>query len=524
MSALGEVDGPAWRVLLGYVRPFRVVLAVGAVLSLATSATGLVLPLVVRELLGGLGSRRSVTALLVLMVALVLANAALGALGSYLLERTAESVVLTTRWRLVARLVRLRIPALDETEPGDLMSRVSADTTLLRDVSTQSLVSAITSTVTLIATCTLMALLDPLLLGVTLAALGLAQAVIGVVVPRISRAARHAQDSVGVMGAAMERMLGALRTVKAAGAEDRERERLREAAFQAWQGGVRAAKWQAVAGNTGGLAIQVSFIVVLGLGGARVESGAIDVGTLVAFLLYLYYLMPPMRDLANVVGQYQVGAAAIARIREVEAMPVEPAAPEEPAVEPMARPASVAFESVRFRYRPELPEVHHGVSFTIPPRGMTAFVGPSGAGKTTVFSMIERFHEPDSGRILLDGKDIAEWPLAHLRAAIGYVEQDAPVLSGTLRENILIGAPETGEPELRAVLATARLTAMVAALPDGLDTTVGHRGVKLSGGERQRVAIARALLRRPRLLLLDEVTSQLDAVNEAALRETIADA
>jgi ATP-binding cassette subfamily C protein len=155
---------------------------------------------------------------------------------------------------------------------------------------------------------------------------------------------------------------------------------------------------------------------------------------------------------------------------------------------------------------------------------MTAFVGPSGAGKTTVFSMIERFYEPDSGRILLDGRDIRSWPLAALRAAIGYVEQDAPVLSGTLRENLRFGAPAAADAELHDVLVTTRLETMVSRLPDGLDTTVGHRGIKLSGGERQRIAIARALLRHPRLLLLDEVTSQLDAVNEAALRETIADA
>ena len=125
---------------------------------------------------------------------------------------------------------------------------------------------------------------------------------------------------------------------------------------------------------------------------------------------------------------------------------------------------------------------------------------------------------------LFDGLPVTEWPLTQLRAAIGYVEQDAPVLSGTLRDNLLFGAPQTAEDELRQVLATTRLDAMVSRLPEGLDTTVGHRGIKLSGGERQRVAIARALLRRPRLLLLDEVTSQLDAVNEAALRETIADA
>lgn len=515
---------PAWRVLLGYVRPFRGALIGGAALSLATAATGLALPLVVRDLISGLGASRSVTALLVLMSVLVLANAGIGAIGSYVLERTAESVVLGARRRLVARLVWLRIPALDETEPGDLMSRVSADTTLLREVSTQSLVSAVTSAITLVATGTMMALLDPLLLVVTLAALVLAQVVVGVVVPRISRATKQAQESIGLMGAALERVLGALRTVKASGAEQREGERLNEAAFQAWQGGVRAAKWQAIAGNTGGLAIQLSFIVVLGLGGARVVSGAISVGTLVAFLLYLYYLMPPMRDLAHVAAQYQVGAAAIARIREVENLPAESPAEHPTVPQSDTQPASVAFEAVRFRYRPDLPEVHNDVTFVIPPCGMTAFVGPSGAGKTTVFSLIERFYEPDAGRVLLDGKDVADWPLDRLRAAIGYVEQDAPVLSGSLRENILIGAPDTSEAELGEVLATTRLTAMVARLPDGLDTTVGHRGIKLSGGERQRVAIARALLRRPRLLLLDEVTSQLDAVNEAALRETIADA
>jgi ATP-binding cassette subfamily C protein len=318
-------------------------------------------------------------------------------------------------------------------------------------------------------------------------------------------------------------VLGALRTVKASSAEERERDRVHDAAQEAWRGGVRAAKWEALAGNIGGLAIQVSFIIVLGLGGARVVSGAIDVGTLVAFLLYLFYLLPPMRDLIGAVLQFQVGAAAVARIQEVETLPAEASEPDaEP--DPDPRPASVAFEDVRFRYGPELPEVHHGVSFTVPPGGMTAFVGPSGAGKTTVFSMIERFYDPDSGRVLVDGIDVASWPLGRLRAAIGYVEQDAPVLSGTLRENLLFGAPHASVEELATVLTTTRLDGMVARLPEGLDTTVGHRGIKLSGGERQRIAIGRALLRRPRLLLLDEVTSQLDAINEAALRETIADA
>ncbi|MEN3304396.1 MAG: hypothetical protein V7603_598 [Micromonosporaceae bacterium] len=514
---------PTWRLLLSYVRPHRRTLVAGGVLSLATAATGLALPLVARRLIEQLGSHRPVTGAVLLMTGLVLANAGIGALGGYLLRRTAESVVLTARLALVARLLRLRIAAVDRSEPGDLMSRVTADTTLLREVTTDSLVGGLTGIITLAATIAMMGLLDPVLLAVTLAALGLAATVIGQVVPRINRAARRAQESVGVMGAALERMFGAFRTVKASGAETREGQRVEAAATEAWAASVRAAKWEAVAGNTGGLAIQVAIITVLAVGGTRVAAHAISVATLVAFLLYVYYLMPPINQLVSAISQYQVGAAAVARIREAQALPVEPHISHSP---PPATPgpAAVTFRDIHFRYRPELPLVHQGVSFVIAPGGMTAFVGPSGAGKTTVFSLIERFYEPEHGQILLDGLDVLDWPIPALRAQIGYVEQDAPVLSGTLRENLVFGAPDAGDDELTAVLATARLDTLIAHLPDGLDTTVGHRGTKLSGGERQRVAIARALLRRPRLLLLDEATSQLDAVNEAALRDTVADA
>ena len=490
--------------------------------SISSGEIGLALPLVVRALITDLGHHHSVTVLLLLMTGLVVANAALGALGGYLLRRTAESVVLAARQRLVDRLLGLTIGGLDRGDPGDLMSRVTSDTTLLRDITTDALVGIVTGTLTLIATLVLMSLMDLVLFGVTVAVFSLTL-VISLVVPRIGRAARRAQDSVGVMGAALERMLGAFRTIKASGAEHREGQRIHPAAREAWRADIRAAKWQAIAGNTAGLSIQCAFIAVLATGGARVASGAIEVGTLVAFLLYVFYLMSPIQQLVSAASQYQVGAAAVARIQEAERLPVEPSAG------PASRgsggaPAAVAFEQVRFRYRPELPEVHHGVSFSIPPRGMTAFVGPSGAGKTTVFSLIERFYEPDAGRILLDGRELRDWSIPELRAAIGYVEQDAPVLSGSLRENLVLGAPDATDAEVSEVLQVTRLASLVDRLPDGLETAVGHRGTRLSGGERQRVAIARALLRRPRLLLLDEATSQLDALNEAALRETVAEA
>lgn len=514
---------PTWRLLLGYVRPHRWALLAGALLSLVTGATGLLLPLVARELIDDLSHDGAITGALLIMSALVVANAALGGLGSYVLRRTAESVVLGARRALSSYLLRLRITAVDRSEPGDLMARVTSDTTLLREVTTDSLVGLGTGGLTLVATVVMMGLVDPVLLAVTLAVILGAGTVLGVIVPRINQASRQAQDAVGVMGASLERILGALRTVKASGAEHREERTLHEAAEESWRQSVRAAKWAAAAGNTAGLAMQIAFITVLAVGGARVATGAIDIGTLVAFLLYVFYLMSPIQEVVGAITQYQTGSAALARIQEALRLPAEPAALPAPLPSAGALPATLAFEDVRFRYAEDLPYVHHGVTFDVPAQGMTAFVGPSGAGKTTVFSLIERFYDPEDGTITLDGRDLADWELVQLRSAIGYVEQDAPVLSGSLRANLLLGNPDSDEDALTRVLKTTRLDGLVARLPDGLETLVGHRGTKLSGGERQRVAIARALLRRPRLLLLDEATSQLDAVNEAALRDTVAD-
>ncbi|MGW1725642.1 ABC transporter ATP-binding protein [Streptomyces sp. NPDC002306] len=514
---------PPWRLLLGYVRPHRWALSAGALLSLLTGGTGLLLPLVARGLIDDLSHDRTITGALLAMSGLVVANAALGALGSYVLRRTAESVVLGARRSLSSYLLRLRIPAVDRSEPGDLMARVTSDTTLLREVTTDSLVGLGTGGLTLVATVVLMGLVEPVLLAVTLAVILGAGVVLGLIVPRINRASRQAQDAVGVMGASLERVLGALRTVKASGAEHREERTLHDAAEESWRQSVRAAKWAAAAGNTAGLAMQIAFITVLAVGGARVATGAVDIGTLVAFLLYVFYLMSPIQQVVGAVTQYQTGAAALTRIQEALLLPAEPPARPAPLPSADAPPASLAFDDVRFRYADDLPYVHHGVTFAVPARGMTAFVGPSGAGKTTVFSLIERFYDPESGVITLDGRDLADWELPGLRSAIGYVEQDAPVLSGSLRDNLLLGAPEADDAALAHVVKTTRLDGLVARLPKGLDTLVGHRGTRLSGGERQRVAIARALLRRPRLLLLDEATSQLDAVNEAALRDTVAD-
>ncbi|MFF8265518.1 ABC transporter ATP-binding protein [Streptomyces virginiae] len=514
--------------LIGHLRPQRGRMTVGVLLGLLGSVMGLAQPMAAKQVMDDMGRGGPAYGPVIALSVLVAAGGILAGLGHYVLDRSAETIVCTARHRLTDRLLALRVPVVERTEPGDLISRVTSDTALLRQSVPQAVSAAVTGTLITLATVIMMGLLDAVLLGVTLGVMAFVGIGVAVVAPRIGRATRHTQEAVGHMGAALERALGAFRTIKASGAEQQEAQALYRAAEHARRTGVRAAAWDAVSATLSAVVVQVCFLVVLGVGGARVTSGAISVSTLVAFLLYLFALAPRIGQLVEGVGQFQVGSAAATRILEVESLEVEDArrgrregGARRPKADPL--PARVAFRDVRFAYRPGLPQVHHRVSFTVPGGGLTAFVGPSGTGKTTVFSLIERFYDPDAGQVLLDGTDVRQWPLAELRAAIGYVEQDTPVLAGSLRENLTLGDVTATEEELRHALRLVRLDAVTDRLPRGLDTDVGHRGSRLSGGERQRVAIARALLRRPRLLLLDEATSQLDAANEAALRDTITD-
>ncbi|MFF9020268.1 ABC transporter ATP-binding protein [Streptomyces eurythermus] len=511
------------RALYGYVRPHRWAVGLGLLLALAGAAGGLLQPLATKTLVDRLSTGGTIGTVLLAMTLLVLLSMVAEAFGAYVLERTAESVVLAARRGLIGRMLRLRLAEVDRMQPGDLMSRVTSDTTLLRAVSTQAVVNAATGTVTLVAAVVVMAFLDAVLLAVTLGVVAVVGLGAVLVMPRIGQAAERAQAAVGEMSTGLERAFGAFRTVKASGAQERETARVDAAARRAWRHGVRGAKWEAVLGTADNLAVELAFLAVLAVGGARVASGDMPVSTLIAFLLYLFFLMEPVYKLVDAASHYQEGAAAIARIAQVDALATEPTERHRP-VNARRRAASVRFEGVSFRYGPGLPEIHQRVDFEVPGGGLTAFVGPSGAGKSTVFALIERFYEASGGRVLVDGRDVAEWPLSELRSVIGYVEQDAPVLAGTLRENLVFAAPGASDDEIRDVVARTGLDALVERLPHGLDTLVGHRGSKLSGGERQRVAIARALLREPRLLLLDEATSQLDAVNESALRDVIAEA
>jgi ABC-type multidrug transport system fused ATPase/permease subunit len=483
--------------------------------------------MVARYFLDTLAAGESISRWLIILGVLLIAAAGLAALGTYLIARTAENVVLHARRGLLAQIMRLRIVAIDRIQPGDLLARVASDTTQLRAAATSNLVDLTTGAFQLLGIVALMAYLDWVLLGVVMGVTAAIVAAATTLLPRIRRASLQAQESMGVMAAALERVLAAFRTIKANGAEQREITVLYETTAQARDRGLQAARWMSIAGISTGLVVQVSFLTVLGIGGARVASGSLPVSSLIAFLLYLFYLTGPISQVVSAITGLQVGAAAVRRIAEVEALPVEDvrqSQTEEPAVTPPlpAEGVTVTMRDVVVRYHPNGPPQVTRLNFHLPATGLTAIVGPSGAGKSTIFALLERFYEPDSGQVCVGGLDIRAWPLSRLRGLIGYVEQDAPVLAGTLRDNLLLGAPGTSEHQLRRALELTQLESFVATLPDGIDTPIGHRGSTLSGGERQRIAIARALLRRPRILLLDEVTSQLDAVNEQALRDTVA--
>ncbi|MDG4809877.1 ABC transporter ATP-binding protein [Micromonospora sp. WMMD1120] len=526
-SAPGTAEGRpvGLSALLPYLREHRGTLVVVGALSLVGAAASLAQPLLTRTVLDRIGAEQSVARLVAALVALVVLAAAIGGLRDYLLQRTAEGLVLGTRRRLAGHLLRLPIAEYDSRRTGDLLSRVGSDTTLLRAVVTSGLFETVTGAVTVVGAATAMVLLDPPLFGVTLLGVALGLGFATTFARRVRALARAAQERIGEMTSAVERAISAARTIRASRAEARETATVAGSAREAYAAGLRVARVQAFIGPIGSVTVQGAFLLVLGIGGARVAAGAISVGDLVAFVMYLFLLALPLGQVLRAYTQLQSGLGALQRIEEILAVPAEgatdhPPAPAVATATPRGPTPMIEFDRVGFGY-PGGEPVLHEVSFTVPAGTRTALVGPSGAGKSTLLALVERFYEVGAGTIRLDGVDVRDLPRDALRARLGYVEQEAPVLAGTLRENLLITTPDASDERLRDVLDEVNLGHLANRTAAGLDVQVGEGGVLLSGGERQRLAIARALLAGPPVLLLDEPTSNLDSRNEAALRRAI---
>lgn len=514
------MDRDLLRALWRRITPHRRVLTLVGVLTLLSAVVSLAQPALIRQVVAGIGEDRDVRGLVAAVVAVVLLGSVLSATTTYLLPRVGLDVVLVARRDLSRHLLRLPVAVLDQQRIGDLLSRVGADTTLLQAAITGGVIQGVSGLVVAVGAMVAMALVDLTLLGVVIGVVAIGVVAMAVLIRRVRRLSAVEQARIGDISASTERALGAVRTVKAARAEARTAAEIGEVATAARDAGERVVRLRAVLAPVSSLATQGAFLAVLGLGGARVAAGDLSVADLIAFVLYLFLLVLPIAQIAQAISQVQQGLAAMERIEEVLSIATEDADdPEHPPPAVAAAPR-LALDGVRFAYDDQH-EVLRGVSFEVPAGSRTALVGPSGAGKSTLLGLLERFADPTDGSIRLDGVDLRDLPRSVLRRRLGYVEQEAPALAGTLRDNLTLVAPDVPDERLMAALSAVHLDALVRRTPAGLGAEVGERGIRLSGGERQRLAIARALLDGPDVLLLDEPTANLDALNEAAMAAAI---
>ena len=544
-----------FRQLMPFLLEHKRVLTVVIILSAAGAFTTLAQPLVVSQVITVVEAAEPLGNLVWILVALVMASAALSGFRHYLLQRTGEGVVLSSRKVLVRRMLNLPVSEFDQRRTGDLVSRVGSDTTLLRAVLTQGLVEAVGGALTFIGAVAAMIYLDAFLFLLTGLVVSVAITAVVTLSRRIRVASRKAQDKVGDLTSSVERAISAVRTVRAANATEREIASVEKDAEGAWKLGLDVAKISALVVPISGIALQLAFLVVLGVGGFRVASGSLPVADLVAFILFLFMMIMPLGQAFGAISSVNQALGALGRIQEIISLPSETEHDVVSAsvTEALDTPIAIEFADVSFRYpesahkteaekllvqelgtkgletlsNAEIPlpasrdTVLRGISFTIPVGSKTAIVGPSGAGKSSIFSLIERFYDPQFGTIRVFGHDATTLSRQSLRSLLGYVEQDAPVLAGTIRDNLLIGSPLASDTELLSVLEEVNLSAILERDPQGLDAQVGEGGVLLSGGERQRLAIARALLQAPPILFLDESTSSLDGPNELLMKTAI---
>ncbi|MDA8019668.1 MAG: ABC transporter ATP-binding protein/permease [Thermoanaerobaculia bacterium] len=507
-----------WR-LIRIGEPPAALLAFALFLALLEIGGSLWFPILTRDLVDQLGAEAFRAATVWLLAAVLVAASIVGALARFLLSKVGLRLTAKLQSRLLSRVLRQKMTFYDQRTTGELVSRVTSDSDSVSDLIATQVANFVSGVLLLVGSAVVLWFLDVQLTLVLVSMIVAAFVFSLPVLLKLESIGRDQQDKLASFSSLLTQVLSEVRLIKAYSAEEREIGRGRHEIEGLRDVGLRAARIQVALEPIMGLSITLALIAILGYGGIRVARGDLSVGTLTAFILYIFNVVTPLVQLSAFFSAYQTAKGATERIREILDLDEEDLTQGLVAMSPGQ---SIHFDDVTFAYSVDREPVLHGVGMTFEAGSTTAIVGASGSGKSTVLALLERFYEPTDGQIRYGDVPIRDLALGRWRSLLGFVSQSAPVLRGTLRDNLCYGMDDDAdEGAVMSAVRAAELADFVEALPDGLQTLISEVGSNVSGGQRQRIAIARVLLRNPAVLMLDEATSSLDSETEARVQKAL---